>query len=151
MIFVLISCPGLTDVKHGSDFRILENLHKSFNSTNWKEVVTTPTKLQRNINLNCCWVWHENDFAHHPPTQTQLQQYFSCYWPNFDQTLKMGFRDHHQQQHQHHHHQQEQNQIQKQKQHYSSYSWPNFTVWSKSGLLLLLWLFCYYCLLLLLL
>ena len=30
------------------------------------------------------WVWHENDFAYHPPTETQCQQYLSCYWPDFD-------------------------------------------------------------------
>ena len=29
---------------------------------------------------------------HHPPPppQTQCQQYLSCYWPDFDQTLKVG-------------------------------------------------------------
>ena len=39
---------------------------------------------------------------HHPPppSETQHQQYFSCYWPNFDQTLNAGFRDLQQQQHQ---------------------------------------------------
>ena len=38
-------------------------------------------------------VRHENDFAYHPtphPTQTQCQQYLSCYWPDFDETLKVG-------------------------------------------------------------
>ena len=24
------------------------------------------TTIQYNHNLNCCWVWHESDFAHHP-------------------------------------------------------------------------------------
>ena len=27
--------------------------------------------------------------THHHPTQTQCQQYLSCYWPDFDQTLKV--------------------------------------------------------------
>ena len=34
---------------------------------------------------------------HHPPpppTQTQCLQYLSCYWPDFDQTLKVGSWDH---------------------------------------------------------
>ena len=36
---------------------------------------------------------------HHPPpptvtTQTQSQQYFSCYWPDLDQTLKVGSWEH---------------------------------------------------------
>ena len=29
-----------------------------------------------------------------PPTQTQSQQYLSCYWPNFDQILKVGSWSH---------------------------------------------------------
>ena len=48
---------------------------------------------QPQVNLNWRWVWYENDFAHHhhhPPQQTQCQQYLSCYWPDFDQTLKIG-------------------------------------------------------------
>ena len=28
--------------------------------------------------------------THHPPTQTQFQQYLSYYLPDFDQTLKVG-------------------------------------------------------------
>ena len=49
------------------------------------------------------WVWHENDFnppppTHHPPTQTQCQQYLSCYWPDFNQSLKLGSWDEQQQQ-----------------------------------------------------
>ena len=41
-----------------------------------------PNSIQPNITLS--WVRHENDFAHHPtplppPTQTQCQQYLSCY------------------------------------------------------------------------
>ena len=40
---------------------------------------------------------------HHPPpptTQTQCQQYLSCYWPDFNQTLKLGSWDDEQQQQQ---------------------------------------------------
>ena len=29
-----------------------------------------------------------------PPTQTQSQQYFSCYRPNFNETLKVGSWEH---------------------------------------------------------
>ena len=31
---------------------------------------------------------------HDPPTQTQSQQYLSCYWPDFDETLKVGSWEH---------------------------------------------------------
>ena len=31
---------------------------------------------------------------HHPPTQTQCQQYLSCYWPDFDETLNIGSWEH---------------------------------------------------------
>ena len=32
---------------------------------------------------------------HHPPTtQTQYQQYLSCYWPDFDETLKVASWEH---------------------------------------------------------
>ena len=30
----------------------------------------------------------------HHPTQTQYQQYFSSYWPDFDETLKVGSLGH---------------------------------------------------------
>ena len=55
-------------------------------------IVKTPTKPQHNG-----WVLHENDFTtttHHPPTQTQSQQYLSCYRPDFDETLKVGSCEH---------------------------------------------------------
>ena len=29
------------------------------------------------------------DFANHPTTETQCQQYLSCFWPNFDETLNV--------------------------------------------------------------
>ena len=80
---------------------------------------------------NCChnpnststqlksWVWHENDFTppitttihHPPPPTTQCQQYQSYFWPDFKQTLKVGFQDqqqHEQQQQQHHQKQKQQ-------------------------------------------
>ena len=31
---------------------------------------------------------------HHHPPQTQSRQYLSCYWPDFDQTLKVGSWEH---------------------------------------------------------
>ena len=43
------------------------------------------------------WVLHENDFAHPPPPPppgTQCQQYLSCYWPDFDETLKEASWNH---------------------------------------------------------
>ena len=44
------------------------------------------------------WVWQHNDCANHtaphPTTQTQHQLYLSCYWPDFDETLKVGSCEH---------------------------------------------------------
>ena len=53
--------------------------------------VKTPTYPQHNG-----WVWPENDFAHPTthPTETQYQQYLSCYWPDFDETLKVASCEH---------------------------------------------------------
>ena len=31
---------------------------------------------------------------HHPPPQTQCRQYLSCYWPDFDETLKVASWEH---------------------------------------------------------
>ena len=31
---------------------------------------------------------------HHHPKETQCQQYLSCYWPDFDETLKVGSCEH---------------------------------------------------------
>ena len=49
-------------------------------------------------NITLSWVRHENDFAYHPiptpTTQTQCYQYFSCYWPNFNETLNIGSWEH---------------------------------------------------------
>ena len=57
-----------------------------------KHFFKTPTSAQSN--LTKVWVLHENDFAHPPPpTQTQYQQYLSCYWPDFDQILNVGSWD----------------------------------------------------------
>ena len=59
-------------------------------------------------NITLSWVRHENDFASPPTTtnpphprtttQTQCQQYLSCYWPDINQTLKLGSWDEQQQQ-----------------------------------------------------
>ena len=77
-------------------------------------VMSSPSKdkvwwiiLWWNIRINCQnpnltstqhngWVWHENDFANPTPptTETQCQQYLSCYWPDFDETLKVGSCEH---------------------------------------------------------
>ena len=48
-----------------------------------------PNSTQPQPNKTLGWVRRENDFAH-PTTQTQCQQYLSCYWPDFDETLKVG-------------------------------------------------------------
>ena len=37
------------------------------------------------------WLYNHH---HHPPTQTQCQQYLSCDWPDFDETLKVGSCEH---------------------------------------------------------
>ena len=31
---------------------------------------------------------------HHPPTETQCQQFLFCYWPDFDETLNVGSWEH---------------------------------------------------------
>ena len=31
---------------------------------------------------------------HHHPPQTQCRQYLSCYWPDFDETLKVASWEH---------------------------------------------------------
>ena len=58
-------------------------------------VVTTPTQQQRNLNVVGGWTrkWLCTP-PPPPPTQTQCQQYLSCYWPDFDQTLKVGSWEH---------------------------------------------------------
>ena len=69
-----------TDNSLSKDF-----LYQFHFSAYWKNswivrVVTNPTQPQRNINLNCSWVWHENDCANHPtytthpPTRPHLQK-----------------------------------------------------------------------------
>ena len=53
---------------------------------------TTTTQL--NI---ICLARHENDFAYHPThptTQTQCQQYLSCYWPDLDESLNVDSWEH---------------------------------------------------------
>ena len=60
----------------------------------WIQIVKTPTQLQRNLNPTIVggltWKWLCT--PHHPtpphPTQTQYPKYLSCYFPDFDQTLK---------------------------------------------------------------
>ena len=44
-----------------------------------------------------CWTFRRITFKIPPPpltTQTQCRQYLSCYWPDFDQTLKVGSWEH---------------------------------------------------------
>ena len=38
-------------------------------------------------------IWQEKDSAN-PTTETQCQQYLSCYWPDLDETLKVGSCEH---------------------------------------------------------
>ena len=60
-----------------------------------KFIVKTPTSTQHNTTVgfdNIMTV--QTPPTHHPPTQTQYQQYLSCYWPDFDETLKVGSCEH---------------------------------------------------------
>ena len=62
-------------------------------------IVTTPTQPQLNSKGGC-----DTEMTlillppPPPPTQTQCQQYLSCYLPDFNQTLKLGSWDEQQQQ-----------------------------------------------------
>ena len=74
--------------------------------TDIDENCQNPNPTSTQPNLTKVWVLHENDWAHHhpppppptthhhPPPQTQCRQYLSCYLPDFDQTLKVGYWDH---------------------------------------------------------
>ena len=58
-------------------------------------IVTAPTQRQPNLNVVGGWTRKWLCKPHptpppHPPTQTQCQQYLCCYWPDFDQTLKIS-------------------------------------------------------------
>ena len=60
------------------------------------------SKPQPNLNLTSTqrldftrkWLYNHHPSPTHPPTQTQSQQYLSCYWPDFDETLKVGSWEH---------------------------------------------------------
>ena len=67
-------------------------------------IVTTPTQPQLNSTVGCdmkmTLIHHPPPppTTHHPATQTQCQQYHSCYWSDFNQTLNLGSWDEQQQQ-----------------------------------------------------
>ena len=75
---------------------------KKYNQT-WKKMevcvfmeipkIVLLSKPQPNLNtrLGLTIKWHHH---HHHPTETQYQQYLSCYWPDFHETLKVGFCKH---------------------------------------------------------
>ena len=67
-----------------------------------KDIVATPTQPQLNSKVGCDMKMTLIHYHHHPPppptTQTQCQQYLSCYWFDFNQTLKLGSWDEQQQQ-----------------------------------------------------
>ena len=71
----------------------LQTLSEDFVLLQQDQIVTTQTQSQLNSTKHkkSC-VWHENYFTP-PPPQTQCKQYLSCSWPNFYQTLKVGFWD----------------------------------------------------------
>ena len=87
-------CLGLFCV-YGSLFQSQTNncwfSEESRHNLIWQLLVLKLSKPQLNHNstqpnITLSWVRHENDFAHHPtpptphpPTQTQCQQYLSCY------------------------------------------------------------------------
>ena len=58
------------------------------------------SKLQPNLNTRVGFygkiTLHYHHLQPHPPptTETQCQQYFSCYWPNFDKILNVGSCEH---------------------------------------------------------
>ena len=66
------------------------------------KVVHSVTKLNDSVLVENCSAWPRLKLTtkiglhtthHHPPpttTQTLRQQYLSCYWPDFDQTLNEG-------------------------------------------------------------
>ena len=68
--------------------------------TGWPSVVlpycqnpnTTTTQPQTNITL----VGLDRKMTLHttPPTETQCYHYLSCYWPDFDETFKVGSCEH---------------------------------------------------------
>ena len=66
-----------------------------WNWLNTSLVVTTPTQLYSKLDLTGKWLCTPlptpTTITYNPPPQTQCQQYLSCYWPDFDQTLKVGF------------------------------------------------------------
>ena len=71
------------------------------------------------------WVWRENDSAHPPtapPTANPMSGISSCYWPDFDQTLKVVLDQQQQQKHEQQH------------QQYLRNNWPDFDQTLKQGL-----------------
>ena len=63
----------------------------------WNIIVKTPTPTQLNLNITLVGLdmkmtlqtTSQPTTTHHqPPTQTQCQQYFSCYLRDFDETIK---------------------------------------------------------------
>ena len=51
-------------------------------------IVKTPTQHNTMVGFD------NKMTLHTPPTETQCQQYLSCCWPNFDETLKVASWEH---------------------------------------------------------
>ena len=57
-------------------------------------IVTTPTQPQLNSKVGFDTKMTLDHHHPPPPPQTQFWQYLSCYWPDFDETLKVDSWEH---------------------------------------------------------
>ena len=58
---------------------------------------STTTQLnltKQKLGLTRKWLYTTTTTHHHPPPQTQCRQYPNCYWPDFDETLKVASWEH---------------------------------------------------------
>ena len=65
----------------------------SFNTHKRSILIKVLSKPQPNLNTRLGLTWKWLCTPHHP-TETQYQDYLSCYWLNFDETLKIGSWEH---------------------------------------------------------
>ena len=58
--------------------------------------VKTPTYPQHKVGFDNKMTVHTPPHPNHPnhPTETQCQEYLRYYWPDFDETLKVGSCEH---------------------------------------------------------
>ena len=60
----------------------------NFNCQNPNQTLTQPVGLYPKMTL------HTSHPTPPPPTETQCQQYLSCYWTDFDEIFKVGSWEH---------------------------------------------------------